>query len=130
MASSRVSAEGCLSRKCCCRSKRSSLRWFQKDFGVRRVVDYRNSGRGAAWLARLLGVQEVPGSNPGGPTKVFKELQPGRPSKNSPLESISGWQHKRCRRCSEPTRLVVMRVVFLLIAGGVSLFAHHSAAAE
>jgi len=23
----------------------------------------------------LLGVQEVPGSNPGGPTKVFKELQ-------------------------------------------------------
>jgi hypothetical protein len=27
------------------------------------------SGRGAAWLARLLGVQEVPGSNPGGPTK-------------------------------------------------------------
>src|SRR5579885_761132 len=34
------------------------------------------SGRGAAWLARLLGVQEVPGSNPGGPTKRFKELQP------------------------------------------------------
>jgi hypothetical protein len=29
----------------------------------------KNSGRGAAWLARLLGVQEVPGSNPGGPTK-------------------------------------------------------------
>ena len=28
-----------------------------------------DSGRGAAWLARLLGVQEVPGSNPGGPTK-------------------------------------------------------------
>jgi hypothetical protein len=27
-----------------------------------------SSGRGAAWLARLLGVQEVPGSNPGGPT--------------------------------------------------------------
>src|SRR5579872_217527 len=33
------------------------------------VIDYkRASGRGAAWLARLLGVQEVPGSNPGGPT--------------------------------------------------------------
>jgi hypothetical protein len=30
----------------------------------------RRSGRGAAWLARLLGVQEVPGSNPGGPTKL------------------------------------------------------------
>jgi hypothetical protein len=28
----------------------------------------KRSGRGAAWLARLLGVQEVPGSNPGGPT--------------------------------------------------------------
>ncbi len=28
------------------------------------------SGRGAAWLARLLGVQEVPGSNPGGPTNL------------------------------------------------------------
>ena len=27
------------------------------------------SGCGAAWLARLLGVQEVPGSNPGSPTK-------------------------------------------------------------
>jgi hypothetical protein len=26
------------------------------------------SGRGAAWLARLLGVQEVPSSNLGGPT--------------------------------------------------------------
>ena len=27
-----------------------------------------HSGCGAAWLARLLGVQEVPGSNPGSPT--------------------------------------------------------------
>src|SRR5580704_11070993 len=32
------------------------------------------SGCGAAWLARLLGVQEVPGSNPGSPTKYLKEL--------------------------------------------------------
>src|ERR1700733_412861 len=39
------------------------------------------SGRGAAWLARLLGVQEVPGSNPGGPTKFLKELQRPHPSK-------------------------------------------------
>src|ERR1700691_246637 len=29
-----------------------------------------DSGRGAAWLARLLGVQEVPSSNLGGPTKA------------------------------------------------------------
>lgn len=35
------------------------------------------SGRGAAWLARLLGVQEVPGSNPGGPTKEVKDVQTG-----------------------------------------------------
>ena len=32
------------------------------------------SGRGAAWLARLLGVQEVPGSNPGGPTNCFNRM--------------------------------------------------------
>ena len=34
-----------------------------------------DSGRGAAWLARLLGVQEVPSSNLGGPTKFLKDLQ-------------------------------------------------------
>jgi hypothetical protein len=34
-----------------------------------------SSGRGAAWLARLLGVQEVPSSNLGGPTKFLKDLQ-------------------------------------------------------
>src|SRR6185295_4371394 len=28
----------------------------------------RSTGRGAAWLARLSGGQEVPGSNPGAPT--------------------------------------------------------------
>ncbi len=33
------------------------------------------SGCGAAWLARLLGVQEVPGSNPGSPTKKARDLQ-------------------------------------------------------
>ena len=31
----------------------------------------KRSGCGAAWLARLLGVQEVPGSNPGSPTIRF-----------------------------------------------------------
>ena len=36
-----------------------------------RCVKLWTSGRGAAWLARLLGVQEVPGSNPGGPTKFL-----------------------------------------------------------
>src|ERR1700735_3244951 len=32
------------------------------------------SGCGAAWLARLLGVQEVPGSNPGSPTTLTPPL--------------------------------------------------------
>ncbi len=34
------------------------------------LLESGGSGRGAAWLARLLGVQEVPGSNPGGPTNL------------------------------------------------------------
>ena len=47
----------------------------------------KKSGRGAAWLARLLGVQEVPGSNPGGPTKTLQTLTDfGRP-RNCVLES-------------------------------------------
>src|ERR1035438_2092606 len=32
------------------------------------------SGCGAAWLARLLGVQEVPSSNLGSPTKLLKDI--------------------------------------------------------
>src|SRR5579883_3241992 len=47
----------------------------------------KRSGRGAAWLARLLGVQEVPGSNPGGPTNNFKSYRP-RSTPTSPLESV------------------------------------------
>ena len=42
--------------------------------GETAAVQCMSSGRGAAWLARLLGVQEVPGSNPGGPTKYLTEL--------------------------------------------------------
>jgi hypothetical protein len=38
-----------------------------------------SSGRGAAWLARLLGVQEVPSSNLGGPTKFLKHLEAFNP---------------------------------------------------
>ncbi len=49
------------------------------------------SGRGAAWLARLLGVQEVPSSNLGGPTKRFKELQTP-PSSQTPAWSPLGVQ--------------------------------------
>ena len=36
-----------------------------------------DSGCGAAWLARLLGVQEVPSSNLGSPTKFLKDLETG-----------------------------------------------------
>ena len=38
------------------------------------------SGCGAAWLARLLGVQEVPGSNPGSPTKLTLQNHHSFPS--------------------------------------------------
>jgi hypothetical protein len=60
----------------------------------RRVLDWRGSGRGAAWLARLLGVQEVPGSNPGGPTKYLKELQTRDSSKRT-VWSPTGVQNGR-----------------------------------
>src|SRR5205814_8901326 len=33
-----------------------------------------STGRGAAWLARLAGAQEVPGSNPGAPTYFLRRL--------------------------------------------------------
>jgi hypothetical protein len=46
---------------------------------VRKTSTIEASGCGAAWLARLLGVQEVPGSNPGSPTKFPKDLQKARP---------------------------------------------------
>src|ERR1700683_3671929 len=36
----------------------------------------RHTGCGAAWLARLTGGQEVPGSNPGSPTHILPSRQP------------------------------------------------------
>ena len=39
-------------------------RWFGK---ANKNESVKNPGRGAAWLARLLGVQEVVGSNPVAP---------------------------------------------------------------
>src|SRR5581483_11560294 len=55
----------------------------------RRMLNLGSSGRGAAWLARLLGVQEVPGSNPGGPTKFLKDLQ--APNPTEPLQLGPNW---------------------------------------
>ena len=56
-----------------------------------------HSGCGAAWLARLLGVQEVPSSNLGSPTKFLKDLQaPGLPQ--GPFWSPTGVQNGRIRR--------------------------------
>jgi hypothetical protein len=43
----------------------------QRACELRRGARLIHSGCGAAWLARLLGVQEVPGSNPGSPTKYL-----------------------------------------------------------
>ena len=67
----------------------------QSGLGV--VVFSRFSGCGAAWLARLLGVQEVPSSNLGSPTKFLKELQTSdfrRPPFGVQLESKEGVQSK------------------------------------
>ena len=52
-----------------------------RGFCSQKRVQYKreDSGCGAAWLARLLGVQEVPGSNPGSPTKPLKDLQSADP---------------------------------------------------
>ena len=47
----------------------------QESYAVCKASTIKDSGCGAAWLARLLGVQEVPGSNPGSPTKFPKDLQ-------------------------------------------------------
>src|SRR5579862_4038593 len=60
------------------------------------------SGRGAAWLARLLGVQEVPGSNPGGPTKYLIDLQTAEILKTT-VWSPGGVQNGR-RITSPPSR--------------------------
>ncbi len=69
-----------------------------------RMLDWGSSGRGAAWLARLLGVQEVPGSNPGGPTKTFQRVADTRssthPSVESNLESTNGRQRGGFRRAT------------------------------
>jgi hypothetical protein len=56
----------------------------------------QKSGRGAAWLARLLGVQEVPSSNLGGPTKLLKELQ------TPPSSTTPSWSPFRVQAESTP----------------------------
>jgi hypothetical protein len=43
------------------------------------------TGCGAAWLARLTGGQEVPGSNPGSPTKTKVQLKAGIPDSGAGL---------------------------------------------
>src|SRR5215470_10375765 len=47
--------------------------------GLGAVVQYASylssSGRGSAWLERLVRDQEAPGSNPGAPTKSFNNLR-------------------------------------------------------
>ncbi len=67
-----------LSRFCGKRSDAFFVEIALRGIGQCKLV---SSGCGAAWLARLLGVQEVPGSNPGSPTKFLIDLQPGKPSR-------------------------------------------------
>ena len=89
------------------------------------------SGRGAAWLARLLGVQEVPSSNLGGPTKTLHRLTNGRASPTPSLES--NWSPKwprhtgmRVRRSKPPAEgfslmelLVVIAIILVILAVAV-----------
>ena len=51
-----------------------TLRALQRRGYARMSESFLGSGRSAAWLARFLGVEEVPSSNLGGPTKF--SLQP------------------------------------------------------
>jgi hypothetical protein len=53
-------------------------------------ADVGGSGRSAAWLARLLGVQEVVGSNPAGPTILQKKPF------GETVEGLSRFQFKSC----------------------------------
>jgi hypothetical protein len=53
-----------------------------------------HSGCGAAWLARLLGVQEVPSSNLGSPTKFLIQLQTPDPPEGA-VWSPTGVQNGR-----------------------------------
>jgi hypothetical protein len=59
---------------------------------VRGCARLKSSGRGAAWLARLLGVQEVPGSNPGGPTNKSFRI-------NSPFLQFCSDLGRPCEKC-------------------------------
>ena len=54
-----------LKTPCTCRD--SHMRWVSAG-EWQHSLDRENAGCGAAWLARLTGGQEVPGSNPGSPT--------------------------------------------------------------
>src|SRR5260370_13955307 len=67
------------------------------------------SGCGAAWLARLLGVQEVLGSNPGSPTKTPQTLTVTRRPKIRGLES--NWSPRRLRTHQPTTFLLSSRLL-------------------
>jgi hypothetical protein len=83
------------------------------------------SGRGAAWLARLLGVQEVPGSNPGGPTKRTTPnvlpiprlgYLPEHRNRRVVASKLTPFGHIDCRpkdRVSPPTALLPPLVVLV-----------------
>ena len=65
--------------------------------GSLRHIARLSSGRSAVWLARFLGVEEVAGSSPAGPTIIFQSRTPvfrrRRPvSHPSPVPSPLGLQ--------------------------------------
>ena len=63
-----------------------------------------DSGCGAAWLARLLGVQEVPSSNLGSPTKFLNDLEPEHFLVNRFWSPVGVQSGRRRPRFFEPTK--------------------------
>src|SRR6266550_6423636 len=72
----------------------------------------RSTGRGAAWLARLSGGQEVPGSNPGAPTRE-KPRSGGLLVPSAAILGLLSWTrsgHERVESCPRPLKRVGKQV--------------------
>ena len=87
--------------------------------GVGRQITLKESGRGSAWLERLVRDQEVGGSNPLAPTKFLKDLQtphhqirvqPGSKPRVLPKGSVRGL----CSRCRHWVITVFLSKIFCL----------------
>jgi hypothetical protein len=85
-----------------------SARQFGDLFQRQREATLGESGRGSAWLERLVRDQEVGGSNPLAPTIVFKHLQ-------TPTHKNQGPNRVRFGPYSDPTLHSIGRCCRVLI---------------